>query len=147
GAITEYMYDLLGNCTRITNPNSINQKRTYDLNGRIEQVNDFDGNTIDLEYDGIDNLIRYRDKQKEVEYTYNGLWKLTSRTEAGTTIVFKYDTEEQLRKIINEQNLAYRFEIDPAGNVTAEIGFDDITRRYERNEAGWITQVLRPAGK
>ena len=147
GATTGYGYDVLGNCTRITNPNGVKQKRNYDLKGRIEKVNDFDGNTIDLEYDGIDNVIRYRDKQKEVEYTYRGLWKLTSRTEAGATIVFKYDTEEQLRKIINEHNLPYRFELDPTGNVTEEIGFDNITRRYERNAAGWVTKVLRPAAK
>jgi RHS repeat-associated protein len=31
--------------------------------------------------------------------------------------------------------------------VVEEIGFDGITRRYERNGAGWVTQVLRPAGK
>jgi RHS repeat-associated protein len=147
GATTEYLYDVLGNCTRVTNPNGIKQKRTYDLKGRIGRVNDFDGNTIDLEYDGIDNVIRYRDRQKEVEYTYRGLWKLTSRTEAGATIVFRYDTEEQLRKIINEHGLPYRFELDAAGNVTEEIGFDNITRNYERNAAGWVTKVKRPAEK
>ncbi|MEO6720590.1 MAG: DUF6531 domain-containing protein [Ferruginibacter sp.] len=146
-AITQYMYDELGNCTSITNPNSVKQRRSFDLKSRIEKVNDFDGNVITLEYDGIDNVIRYVDKQKEVAYTYRGLWKLTSRTEAGATIVFKYDTEEQLIRIINEHSLPYRFQLDPAGNVVEEIGFDDITRRYERNPAGWVTQVNRPAGK
>lgn len=146
-AITEYVYDALGNCIMITNPNNVKQKRFFDLKGRIEKVNDFDSNIIYLEYDGIDNVIRYQDKQKEVEYSYRGLWKLTSRTEAGATIVFKYDTEEQLVKIINEHNLPYRFQLDPTGNVIEEIGFDDITRRYERNPAGWVTKVNRPAGK
>ncbi|HRI19383.1 MAG TPA: DUF6531 domain-containing protein [Panacibacter sp.] len=147
GAVTEYDYDDLGNCIVITNPNGVKQKRFFDFKSRIEKVNDFDGNIINLEYDGIDNVIRYRDKQKEVTYTYRGLWKLTSRTEAGATIVFKYDTEEQLVKIINEHNLPYRFQLDPAGNVIEEIGFDDITRQYERNPAGWVTKVNRPAGK
>lgn len=146
-AVTEYSYDALGNCISIINPNNVKQRRTFDLKSRIEKVNDFDGNTIALEYDGIDNVMRYRDKQKEVEYTYRGLWKLTSRKEAGAMIIFKYDTEEQLRKIVNEQGLPYRFELDPTGNVIEEIGFDDITRRYERNPAGWVTFILRPAGK
>lgn len=146
-AVTEYAYDILGNCTMITNPNGVKQKRVFDLKNRIEEVNDFDGNNIKLEYDGIDNVIRYRDKQKEVSYTYRGLWKLTSRTEAGATIVFKYDTEEQLIKIVNEHGLPYHFQLDPAGNVIEEIGFDDITRKYERNPAGWVTKVNRPAGK
>lgn len=147
GAITRYLYDELGNCTGIINPNGVKQKWFYDLNGRVEKVHDFDGNTIDLEYDGMDNIIRYRDKQKEVTYTYRSLWKLTSRTEAGATITFKYDTEEQLCKVINEQGLPYQFKLDRAGNVTEEIGFDGITRRYERNAAGSVTQVHRPADK
>ncbi len=147
GAITEYAYDALGNCTVITNPNGVKQRRIFDLKGRIFKVQDFDGNAIELKYDGIDNVVRYTDKQKEVAYTYRGLWKLTSRTEAGATIGFVYDTEEQLRKVVNEHGLPYRFVLDAAGNVVEEIGFDDITRHYERNAAGWVTQVQRPAGK
>ncbi len=147
GATTTYLHDLLGNCITITNPNSVKQKREYDFKGRIEKVADFDGNIIYLQYDGIDNIIKYSDKQREIEYTYRGLWKLTSRTEAGATIFFKYDTEEQLRKVINEHGLPYRFELDPAGYKLEEIGFDGITRNYERNKAGWVTQVLRPAEK
>jgi RHS repeat-associated protein len=146
-AVTGYSYDTLGNCISVINPNGVRQKRSFDLKARIEKVNDFDGNVIYLDYDGINNVIRYLDNQKEVEYTYRGLWKLTSRTEAGATIIFKYDTEEQLVKIINEHGLPYRFELDPAGNVTEEIGFDDMTRRYERNPAGWVAKVNRPGGK
>ncbi|MEO8961913.1 MAG: DUF6531 domain-containing protein [Ginsengibacter sp.] len=147
GAVTEFHYDVLGNCIVIINPNEVKQKRSFDLKARIERVHDFDGNIISLEYDGIDNVIRYRDKQKEVEYSYRGLWQLTSRAESGARIIFKYDTEEQLIKIINEHGLPYRFQLDPEGNVVEEIGFDDITREYERNPAGWVTIVNRPAGK
>ncbi len=146
-AVTEYRYDELGNCTATINPNGVKQRRFFDLKGRIEKVNDFDSNVIYLDYDGIDNVVRYRDRQKEVEYTYRGLWKLTGRTEAGASIFFKYDTEEQLVRIINEKGLPYRFVLDPAGNVTEEIGFDGITRQYERNPAGWVTKVNRPGGK
>ena len=147
GAITEYSYDALGNCTRIVNPAGVKQKTTVDLKGREIYVQDFDGNTISLEYDGLDNLIKYRDKQKEIRYTYKGLWKLTSRSENGATILFKYDTEEQLLKVINEHNLSYTFKLDPAGNVIEEINFDDSTRSYERNLAGWVTELRRPGNK
>lgn len=147
GAMTRYGYDALGNCTELINPNEVIQRRFYDLKGRTHRIDDFDGNVIHLEYDGLDNVVRYKDKQKEVQYTYRGLWKLTSRTEAGATVYFNYDTEEQLRKVVNEHGLPYRFELDPVGNVAEEIGFDNITRRYERNPAGWVTQVHRPAEK
>lgn len=147
GAMTNYSYDTLGNCIEIVNPNEVKQKRHFDLKGRSHQIDDFDGNVIHLEYDGLDNVVRYKNKQKEVQYSYRGLWKLTSRTEAGATVYFNYDTEEQLRKVVNEHGLPYRFELDAVGKVTEEIGFDHITRRYERNPAGWVTQVHRPAEK
>jgi RHS repeat-associated protein len=146
GAETQYDYDKLGKCLTILNPKNVKQRRILDGKGRIKKIYDFDGNIINLEYDGIDNVICYTDKQKQVEYTYHGLWKLTSRTEAGATINFQYDTEEQLVKIVNEHKLFYRFHLDPAGNVIEEVDFDSIARRYERNQAGWVTKILRPGG-
>ncbi len=147
GALTRYEYDLVGNCTSVINPNNIKQRRFFDIKGRIEKVLNFDGNVINLEYNGLNNLIHYRDKQKDIEYTYRGRSRLSSRREAGATIIFKYDTEQQLTKVINEQGLAYRFNLDALGNVFEEIGFDDITRRYERNQAGWVNRILRPGEK
>ena len=144
---TEYRYDRLGNNLEIVNPNGRKQQRRYDLKRRFVYIADFDDNEIYLDYDGIDNIVRYRDKQKEIEYTYRGLWNLTSRTEAGATVYFNYDTEEQLCKIVNEHALPYNFELDPVGNVVRETGFDGITRSYRRNMAGWITYTERPAGK
>ncbi|MEX6688132.1 DUF6531 domain-containing protein [Danxiaibacter flavus] len=147
GAVTSYDYDTLGNCLAVINPNNAKQKRFFDLNGRIEKVIDFDGNVINLEYDGIANIISYRDNHKKIDYTYRGLWKLTSCREAGATIIFKYDTEEQLTKVINEHGLSYQFVLDSAGNVIEEIGFDQITRKYERNSAGWVTRLLKPGNR
>jgi RHS repeat-associated protein len=146
-ATTSYAYDRLGNCIEVTNPYDKKQNRLYDLKGRVSKVYDFDDNEIELFYDSIDNVVRYRDKQKDVQYTYRGLWKLTSRTEAGVSIFLKYDTEEQLQKVVNEHGLPYRFELDAAGNVTEEIGFDGVTRNYERNSAGWVNKVNRPGRK
>ncbi len=147
GKTAKYEYDTLGNCTSVINFNNIRQVKSYDLKSRLLQIKDFDGNTVCFEYDAIDNIIHYRDDQKNIKYTYKGLWNLTSRTEAGATVVLKYDTEERLRKIINQHSEQYSFEMDAAGNVTEESGFDNITRRYERNAAGWITKVNRPGKK
>jgi len=147
GAVTSYSYDRLGNSLTIINPNGKAQRRLFDSKSRVRELQDFDGNTIDIEYDGLDNVIHYQDKYKDIRYTYRGLWKLTSSTEAGATIYFNYDTEEQLRKVVNQQGQAYTFLLDPVGKVTVETGFDGITRGYERNEAGWVTRVNRPGGR
>jgi RHS repeat-associated protein len=147
GALTNYRYDRLGNKLQVTNPKGAWQSKQYDLLSRVATINDFDSNVIQLTYDAIDNITAYRDKVKSVTYTYSGLWKLRSRTEGGATLHFKYDTEEQLRKVTNEQGLSYHFKLDPAGNIIAEIGFDGLTRTYERNSAGWVTKINRPAGR
>ena len=144
---TKYYYDELGNCTAIINPKGVTQSRCFDLKCRLVSLKEFDGNDIQLRYDGIDNMIHYRDRQKETKYTYSGLWKLTSRTQGSATVNFKYNTEEQLVGILNEFHQEYSFELDAEGKIIGEIGFDKVTRRYNRNSAGWITDVLRPGGK
>jgi RHS repeat-associated protein len=146
-AITQYEYDILGNCTEVINPNHKKQKRFFDTKGRIVLLHDFDENVIRLEYDALDNVVHYKDRLKDVQYSYRGLWKLISRTEAGASIYFNYDTEEQLRKLVNEHGLPYRFELDAVGNIIEEIDFDNISRRFELNAVGWITKVDRPARK
>ena len=66
----------------MTNPKGAVQTRRYDAIGRVTEVEDFDGNHIHLRYDGIDNLLEYRDDLQKVEYTYSGMWKLTHRKDS-----------------------------------------------------------------
>lgn len=143
-AVTKYGYDRLGQCVQVTNPNGIHQNRQLDLLGRVTTVYDFDNNTIDLEYDAMDNIIRYKDCNKEVHYTYKGLNKLMSRRDSAGTVRYHYDTEGQLRRITNQAGERYSFELDGRGNVVKEKGFDGLTRSYERNDAGWVTKIQRP---
>ena len=56
-----------------------------------------------LTYDGIDNLLAYKDDHQEVEYGYEGMWKLTRRKDTRGVICFLYDREERLLEIINEK--------------------------------------------
>ena len=147
GALSSYTYDRLGNCTTLINPNGRVRRQSFDLKGRLTRMNELDGNIRWFEYDGIDNLVHYRDDEKDVHYTYKGLWKLTSRTEAGSTIYWNYDTEQRLRKIVNEVGQAHTLDRDPAGNIVRDMSFDGVTYRYERNSAGWVTRLHRPGGK
>ena len=141
--ITEYEYDRLGQCTAITNPHQLRQLRHYDLLGRVELVQDFDDNNISLKYDAMDNVVRYSDAYKDIRYRYKGLNKLIERTEGDSTVRFTYDTEGQLRRIVNEEGEEYLFDLDGNGNVRKETAFDGLIREYERNQAGWVTKVQR----
>ncbi|MFJ1376770.1 DUF6531 domain-containing protein [Capnocytophaga canimorsus] len=143
-AVTLYQYDHLGQCNAVTNPNGLRQMREYDLLGRATTIRDFDDNTIDLQYDAMDNVIRYKDRNKDVRYTYKGLNKLTTRTDSAGTVRFEYDTEGQLRQITNQAGERYRFDLDGNGKVTRETAFDGLVRSYKRNAAGQVTQIQRP---
>lgn len=147
GNQTYYKYDRLGRCTKITNPKEALQTRAFDLIGRAIKVDDFDGNHIQLDYDGIDNLVWYKDTQQEVAYSYRGLWKLTRRTDQRGTTYYQYNTEEQLTQIINEKGELYTFTLDEAGIVLQEQSFDDGIKKYDRDLAGRVVQLTKASGK
>ena len=98
-------------------PRGARQRRRYDLVGRIIGVDDFDGNHIKLSYDGIDNLIHYQDDHQEVEYGYEGMWKLVRRRDHRGVINFFHDCEERLKEVRNENWESYDFTLDAAGYV------------------------------
>ncbi len=144
GAQSQWEYDRLGRCIQVSDPKGNVQRRRFDLLGRVVRVDEPDGNQRRLNYDGEGNVLQAVDQQHQVAFTYRGMNRLASRSEAGTTIEFHYDTEDQLVGIKNEHGFVYRFELDPLGNVAKEIGFDLQECVYERNAAGQVTLVRRP---
>jgi RHS repeat-associated protein len=146
GAESRWSYDGFGRCTAATDAKGNVQRREYDRLGRITRVQEADGNDRELAYDAEGNIVHARDKQHDVRFTYRGMGRLASRTEAGTTVAFEYDTEEQLVAIRNEHGHVYKFELGPTGLVIVERGFDGVRRQYFRDPAGRMKKVLRPAG-
>ena len=87
-----------------------------------------------------------KDRHREVRLEYTGMSRLAARTENGTRVEFSYDTEEDLRGIINEEGYAYRFERDALGRVVAEHAFDGLAQTYVRDPAGQVVAVVKPGG-
>lgn len=144
GASTRYQYDLLGRRIATTDPNGNIERRDLDLLGRITQVTQADGNVRTLTYDAEGNVIHAKDRHHDVQFAYQGMGRLAQRTEAGTSVRFEYDSEEQLLAIVNEHGRVYGFKLGPTGGVLEERGFDDLLRRYTRDKAGRVTRVDRP---
>lgn len=139
-----WRYDSLGNITDNIQPNSANTFYQYDVMGNVTHLKEPDGNTHTFKYDNAGNVTFAKDSHREVSFTYWGLGNLKTRTENGKTIHFKYNTEEQLIAIVNENKKAYRFTLDPLGQIIGEWGFDGLQRRYVRDAAGRVVKVLRP---
>ncbi len=147
GAITRYHHDLLGRVVGVTDPRGNTQTRELDPLGRALRVNESDGNVRNLEYDGEGNVTHAKDTHHDVQFTYQGMGRMRSRSEAGTTVSFEYDTEEQLTGIANEHGLVYRFLLGPTGDVDEESGFDGLMRKYTRDNAGRVLRVERPGAR
>ncbi len=146
GGTSAWHYDHLGRPVAATDPNGNEQRRGFDLLGRVTRVREPDGNLRELEYDGEDNIIHARDQHHDVRFGYRGMGRLSSRTEADTTVRFEYDSEEQLTGIVNEHGYVYRFALGPTGEVDTESGFDGIRRVYRRDPAGQVLEVERASG-
>ncbi|WP_212002542.1 RHS repeat-associated core domain-containing protein [Chitinophaga sp. HK235] len=146
GAAVRYTYDQLGRVTDITDSDGAALQREYNLLGNPVLVKGSSGNTIKLQYDSMGNAIVVSDKHQEVNLRYNFFGDIIQREQGGAVIQMTYDTEGQLRRIINEHREAYSFELDGEGNVLTETGFDGLTRRYLRNAAGQAVRITLPDG-
>jgi len=142
-----WQYDNQGNLIAVTDPRGNKRIFQHDPLGRVTQVKEPDGNVRRLEYDPEGNITRARDQYYDVQFRYQGMGRLASRSQGGTTVKFEYDTEEQLKAIVNEHGRAYAFDLNPLGDVLTESGFDGLTRSYLRDALGQARRVLRPDGR
>lgn len=146
GTFTTWQYDRLGRPVIATDPKGNVQRKKYNYFGQVLKVWERDGNIREFEYDGQGNVTQVKDKHYDVKFEYAQINWLKARTEAGTRVEFKYDTEGNLLGIINEHGYAYRYELDKKFRVITESGFDGVTRRYQRDAAGRVVEVIRPNG-
>ncbi|MEQ9411347.1 MAG: DUF6531 domain-containing protein [Fuerstiella sp.] len=145
GAQCRWEYDGLGRPTSAAVPNGV-EHRTYDLLGRLVRVAEVDGNIRTLSYDANGNVTYAKDVRSEVRYTYRGMGRLATRREAGTTVEFRYNSEEDLIGIVNEHGFVYHFDLDARGEVLREFGFDGVRRLYTRDDLGRVVRVERATG-
>jgi YD repeat-containing protein len=135
----------------LVNPYGGREERDYDLLDRVTAIREPDGNERRLSYDAEGNLLESSDKLGTTRFTYACWNRLASREEgaapasAGDIVRFIWGQEGELREIRNERNHDYRFFYDPCLRVEREIGFDLQETRYERNAAGLVTKVEKPA--
>ena len=136
-------HDALGNLLASQDNRGNRRRLYYDKLGRVNKIEEPDGNVRLFAYDGEDNIIRAKDQQHDIFLEYRGMSQLVSRTQAGTSIKFEYDTEEQLAAIYNEHGRAYQFERNARGEIISESGFDGLMRQYIKDPAGRTTRINR----
>ena len=88
--------------------------------------------------------LNYQDDLQRVEYAYEGMWKLVRRRDERGQLGFVYDSEERLLRVSNENWEHYHFDLDDAGFVIGERGFDRGYRSYQRDRAGRVIRRRSP---
>ncbi len=147
GGTIIWEYDQRGNCLAETNPLGAVNAYSYDKLNRLVKASLADGNEIILTYNAYEDVVRAKDKQTEVEFTYTILGSVASKSQGNRKVTYAYNSEEQLVSIINEKGEVYRFERDVKGNIIKEVGYDNLTRVYERDYSGLVTKIKRPGGR
>ncbi|MWW26846.1 DUF6531 domain-containing protein [Algibacter lectus] len=148
GAISTWKYDSWGRCLETQNAENHKQNFFYDALDRINKVHQADSNSIHLKYNAYDEVIQTKDQyNRKINFDYTPMGSLKTREENGREVRFKYNTEEQLVQIANEHDEYYMFGRNEKGDIVTEIGFDGLTRQYNRDRAGKVLRVKRPDEK
>lgn len=125
GSYREFGYDNNGNKIWETSPNGYNTLYKYDALNRLEQVTDYEWNTIINKYDLAGNISHYTDFNGNVfESVYN---------EVGS-----------LLKEINPRGQIKKFYYDLSGNLIRDIDFNNTSATYtamDNNNLKSITYI------
>lgn len=147
GSCSQFEYDSRGNCISEKNPLGALETYQYDSLNRMVRAYLSDGNQIALTYDGYESVLKAKDNNREVNFTYTILGSITSRTQDNRTIRYNYNSEEQLIAVTNEKGESWKFERDEKGNITRETQYGGQIYTYERDYSGLITKICRPGGR
>ncbi|MFK7077411.1 DUF6531 domain-containing protein, partial [Flavobacterium oreochromis] len=147
GNATTWNYNYKGEVISTQSPGNNQQTFAYDILGRVTTIKGADNNLTTLTYNAYDEVIEANDQHHSIKFEYTPLGSLRMREQNKTKVFFDYDKMEQLVSITNEHNEKYRFTRNKAGHITQEEGFDTLTRRYERNNNGWVVRTLKPENK
>lgn len=145
GSIVSRTYDALGRLVALTDALGNVQYRRYNRLGLLMEVREPDGSSRQFTYNASSKLVRSTVGSRVVEYGYTIGGQLAWSRQNGQQVAYGYDREGRLEQLRNEHGETYNFELDAAGQVTAETGFDGLTRCYVRDAAGRIIEVQRPA--
>ncbi len=141
-----WKYDDLGNCIQTTTTEGLTRYFEYDALNRVRKIHLPDGNNIVLNYNAYQEVTEAADKYNHVQFEYTPFGELKKRRQGDEEMQFLYDTEGQLRTIIDEAGRHYSFNYNHRGEVVHEAGFEGLQLHYERDASGRVIKVQRPGG-
>src|SRR5690606_15452579 len=145
--LAQYRYDNLGNPVETIDAKGNHVFIKYDLTGKVTHTKDKDSRIRHFTHDPEGNLTRVNEENLCIQYSYTGLNRLKTKSENGECIHYRYNTEEKLISVINDDGDEYSIFYDHNLNVSEEIGFDGTRKRYKRDNNGNIIRIERDGGR
>ncbi len=120
-----------------------------DACGRPVAVRRPDGSVVRMRYDAEGNVTDHLDALGNLtRYRYTGMSRLVERMDAaGGVVKYLYDVEESLVGVVNEAGERYAIEVDKAGRVVKERGFDGRALEFWYDRAGRCREMVDAQGK
>ena len=145
---TSSKYDSTGNYeTYETNEQGSTTQYVYDVNGNVTSITDADDNMTSYAYDSSGNLTSVKNGDSENSYTYSGLGSVSKITHNGFDYSFNYDVFYNLvsTKIGNVTVASHTY--DSNGNLTKTAYANGDYLEYAYDNYGDISVITGETGK
>jgi RHS repeat-associated protein len=146
GQAASFTYDPLNRPLTASYADGSTMAWTWDLGGRLTQVQDSVGGTISRVYDGLDRLTSETTPQGTVSYTYDAAGRrLTMQAASQAQVSYTYDNADRLTGITQgSTNLSFGY--DALGRRTSAALPGGITAAYTWDAASQLTGITYTSG-
>ena len=153
---TSYEYDIHGRLVQVTDPNGNTLQYAYDPRGLLTQMVYPDGSAVAFTWDADGQLASVRDSSGVTQYQYDLSGNLTERTlPNGVTTRYEYDDAKRLSAIRHTSSsgallLGFEYELDAAGDrtqMTRTSADDTQVTSYDYDDLSRLVRVAYPDGE
>ncbi|WP_197090841.1 RHS repeat-associated core domain-containing protein [Bradyrhizobium sp. LTSP849] len=146
GRATATTYDALNRPASVSYADGSTVGFTWDLGGRLTQVNDSLGGTVSRVYDGLDRIASETTPQGTVSYTYDaGGRRLTMQAGSQPQVSYSYDNGNRLTAI-TQGSTSVTFSYDAVNRRTAATLPGGISATYTWDASSQLTAITYVSG-
>lgn len=141
-------FDELGHQTTLHDAKGMVRELKYDVLGRPVEVIDWQGRATRLHYNATDDLVErvFPDYIWE-RWSLDHFRRLIAHENAAGRMVFEYDTEGNLRSVVNRAGERLTRMYDPDGRMVTQTLFDGRVERYEYSLQGFCVRQIKSDGQ
>ncbi len=136
GGTNLYDYNEYGQVTKQVNELGDSMVTTYDDNGNVVSVKNYNGTVYNYEYDNFNRVIKQKENDIEMTYVYDNINHTVTMKTDTKEVKTKTDTENRIIKEIDPYKNTITNEYDKNGNLikTVDRLGNITTRSYDEND-------------